>query len=189
MNDFDWKMPALVGGLITGVLSMVPIVSLANCCFCAWALVGGAVASKMLVDRTPRPVKSSEGAKIGLIAGLVAAGVSLFLGMIYTVSGLGENVESQLLSDIASRTADPEAQAMLSRIVETMANMTPAQKFLYALVAQILFSGVLGAFCILGGLLGVALFEKRKELPPPPQYPPQYSPQYPPQYPPQSGGE
>jgi hypothetical protein len=119
------------------------------------------------------------------MAGLVAAGVTLFLGMIYAVLGFGEKVESQLLSDIASRTSDPEAQEMMSRILETIANMTPAQKFLYAFVAQILFSAVLGAFCILGGLLGIALFEKRKELPPPPQYPPQYSPQYPPQ----SGGE
>jgi predicted Zn-dependent protease len=105
--------------------------------------------------------------------------------MIYAVLGLGENVESQFLSDIASRTTDPEAQELVSRVVETIANMSPAQKLLYALVAQILFSAVLGAFCILGGLLGIALFEKRRELPPPPQYPPQYSPQYPPQ----SGGE
>jgi hypothetical protein len=189
MNDLDWKLPALIGGLITGVFSMVPIVSLANCCFCSWALVGGAVAAKMLVDRTPRPVKSSEGAKIGLIAGLIAAAVSLFLGVAYALLGFGENFESQFLADIGSISDDPEAQQLMSRIVEMITNMTPAQKFLYSLVAQILFSGVLAAFCVLGGLLGIALFEKRRELPPPTPYPPQYSPPYPPQYPPQSGGE
>jgi hypothetical protein len=189
MNDLDWKVPALIGGLITGVLSMVPIISLANCCFCSWALVGGAVAAKMLVDRTPRPVKSSEGAKIGLIAGLRAAGVSLFLGIGYALLGFGENFESQFLAEIASRSDDPEAQQLMSRIAEMMANMSPAQRFLYSLVAQILFSGVLGVFCVLGGLLGIVLFEKRKDLPPPAPYPPQYSPPYPPQYPPQSGGE
>jgi hypothetical protein len=32
-------------------------------------------------------------------------------------------------------------------------------------------------------LVGVALFEKRKNQPPPPQYPPSYPPQYPPNYP------
>jgi hypothetical protein len=185
MNDLDWKVPALIGGLITGLLSNAPIIGLANCCFCAWALVGGAVAAKMLVNRTPRPVKSSEGAKIGLIAGVIAAGINLFLAVVFAALSFGDDSASQLLSDMASRSNDPEFQETMSRVTEIYSNLTPAQKIIYLLVLQTFASGLLGAFCVLGGLLGIALFETRKELPPPPQYPPQYSPQYPPQ----SGGE
>jgi hypothetical protein len=180
MNGLDWKVPALVGGLITGVLSNVPIIGIANCCFCAWALVGGAVAAKMLVNRSPRPVKSGEGAKIGLIAGLIAAGINLFLGVIFAALSSGDDSVGRLLSEMAGRSNDPGVQEMMSRIAEMYSNMTPAQRFLYSLVLQTLASGVLGAFCVLGGLLGIALFEKRKELPPPSPYPPQYSPPYPP---------
>jgi hypothetical protein len=184
MNDLDWKVPALIGGLITGLLSHAPILSLANCCFCAWALVGGAVAAKMLVNRTPRPVKSGEGAKIGLITGLIAAGIYLFLAVVIGVLSSGDDSASQFLSDMASRSNDPEFQETVARVTEMYSNLSPAQRFIYLLVLQTFTSGLLGAFCVLGGLLGIALFETRKELPPP-QYPPQYSSQYPPQ----SGGE
>src|SRR5688572_10869436 len=33
--------PALIGGLVTGILSVIPFVSAANLCCCLWAIVGG----------------------------------------------------------------------------------------------------------------------------------------------------
>jgi hypothetical protein len=190
MNDLDWKRPALFGGLTAGILSMVPVVNYANCCFCAWALVGGAIAAKMLINRTPRPVKSGEGAKIGLMAGLVAAGTTLFLGMMITMIEFSQDSQTQMMAEIANRSDDPRVQEMMSRIVEFFTNMTTVQKFFFFLVLHTISSGLLGAFCVLGGLLGVALFENRKELPPsPPHYPPPITPTYPSQYPPQAGGE
>jgi hypothetical protein len=190
MNDLDWKRPALFGGLIAGILSMVPVVNYANCCFCAWALVGGAIAAKMLINRTPRPVRSGEGAKIGLMAGLVAAGITLFLGMIISMIAFSPDSQTQMMAEMATRSDDPRVQEMMSRIVEFFTNMTTGQKFFFFLALNIISSGLLGAFCVLGGLLGVALFENRKDLPPPPpQYHPPVNPTYPSQYPPQSGGE
>jgi hypothetical protein len=188
MNDLDWKMPALIGGLITGVLSVVPVVQWLNCCFCGWALVGGAVAAKMLIGRSPRPLRNADGAKIGLLAGAIAAGVYLLLALPLSLSGFLENLQTELLNRMIEATNDPSIQEMLRRMIEESANRSLAEKFISSLILLIPLSVILGGFSVLGGLLGVALFEKRQSLPPAPPYPPQY-PNYPPQYPPQSGGE
>ncbi|MGH9841547.1 MAG: hypothetical protein ACREEM_22580 [Blastocatellia bacterium] len=188
MNDLDWKQPALIGGLIAGILSVIPVVSLANCCFCAWALVGGAVASKMVIDRTPRPVRSGEGAQVGLMAGLVAAGIYVVLGVPLALLGIGEGMMRQVMEGMSSQSADPQFQEMMQKILEASANQSSGQKLAAAIPFLLIAGIVLGGFTVLGGLLGVALFEKRKGQPPPPQYPGNYPPGYPPNDPPQSGG-
>jgi hypothetical protein len=187
MNDLDWKMPALIGGLLTGVLSVVPIVGLLNCCFCGWALVGGAVATKLLVDRTPRPLRGGDGAKIGLMSGLIAAGVYLFINIPLILSGIAEKFQYQMFGKIADSLSDPNLQEMIRKVIEESAKRTAAERLFSSLLVLIPFSVLLGGFSVLGGLLGIALFEKRKNLPPPPPYPIQ--PEAPPpwQYPPQSG--
>ncbi|MBK8316401.1 MAG: hypothetical protein IPL01_21250 [Acidobacteria bacterium] len=64
MNDLDWKQPALFGGLIVGFFSVIPIISIANCCFCAWALIGVQWLQKCLLtslqglSKLPRALKS-----------------------------------------------------------------------------------------------------------------------------------
>jgi hypothetical protein len=185
MNDLDWKMPALIGGLITGVFSVVPIVNLANCCFCGWALFGGAIAAKMLINRTPHQVvKSGDGAKVGVMAGLVSIAVYLLISTPLILSGAFEGFQTELMSRIGEYSNDPNIQDAMQRAIEENQNRTAIQKYIGSLVFLIPFTLFLGAFCVLGGLLGVALFEKRKDLPSPPQYP-----TYPSQYPPQSGGE
>ena len=180
MNDLDWKQPALIGGLIAGILSVIPVVQIANCCFCAWALVGGAVASKMVIGRTPRPVRSGEGAQVGLMAGLIAAGIYVVLGMPLALLGIGEGVMRKMMEGLSNQSADSQFQEMMRTVLEATANQTPGQRLAAAIPGLIIGGIILGGFTVLGGLLGVALFEKRKDQPPPPQYPPNY--------PPQSGG-
>ena len=202
MNELDWKQPALMGGLLAGFLSVIPGISLGNACCCAWLLVGGAVAAKMVINRTPRPVKSGEGAQIGAIAGLIAAGVYLVISIPLTLFGIGERVYQALLERLAESNGSPDMQEWVRKVKELSESQTPAQRLISALpiliAAGVLFTG----FSTLGGLLGVALFEKRRDQPPPPPYSPGYPPQYPqnypqqpppgagypPQNPPQSGG-
>jgi len=180
MNELDWKQPALMGGLLAGFLSVIPGISLGNACCCAWLLVGGAVAAKMVINRTPRPVKSGEGAQIGAIAGLIAAGVYLVISIPLTLFGIGERVYQALLERLAESNGSPDMQEWVRKVKELSESQTPAQRLISALpiliAAGVLFTG----FSTLGGLLGVALFEKRRDQPPPP---PPYSPGYPPQYP------
>ena len=65
MNQQDQSKPYLVGGLIMGVLSVIPLVNAGNTCCCLWAWVGGAVAAKLLVDGSAQPVTINDGAKVG----------------------------------------------------------------------------------------------------------------------------
>ena len=177
MNDLDWKQPALLGGLIVGFFSVIPIISIANCCFCAWALIGGAVASKMLVDKSPRAVKTSEGAQIGLFAGLIGAGIYVLVSLPMAFSGMAQGITFKVLEAIAARSSDPSLQETIQKMVEASVNQTAAQRVIASLPFLLMFSVLLGGFTVLGGLLGIALFEKRKGMAPPsPQYPPNYPP-------------
>ena len=40
--------PALIGGVVLGILSVIPFVSAANLCCCLWAILGGMLATLSL---------------------------------------------------------------------------------------------------------------------------------------------
>jgi len=187
MNELDWKQPALIGGVIGGLLSVIPGINLLNCCFCAWLLVGGAVAAKMLIDRTQRPIKSGEGAQIGAMAGVIAAGIYFIINLALIIFSIGLAFQQKLFNRIADMSDDPQFREMIQRIIEANVNQTPGQRLIASLPVLIAIAVVYVGFSTLGGLLGVALFEKRRGQPP--QYPPGYPPNYPPNYPPQPGGQ
>jgi len=153
-------VPGLVGGFVAGLLSLFagflsPELFIIVSFFCVlWAVVGGAVASNMYIKRSPEPVRTGEGAVLGLIAGAIGA-------LIY----------------LAVDT--PIAYAIHSDYIQTVANQQPEKISAGAFFA---LSGLTGGFTILGfsvlgGLIGVPMFEKRKGYPmsmPPP--PPGYGP-------------
>jgi len=178
MSELDWKRPALVGGLVTGVLSATPFVSVINCCFCGWALIGGAIAAKMLINRTPRAIKIGEGASIGAMAGLIGAGIFAVIYALLTISGVTLRLQIALFEKFIGFIQDVSIQEKLREALQQEMNVTLAERLITTIPIIILFGAVLLGFTVLGGVLGVALFEKRKEeLPPiPPQYPPQYPP-------------
>jgi hypothetical protein len=151
--------PALIGGAVTGILSlfagfMPPNAFVIFSFFCiVWALIGGAVASMLYIKRAPNPVRTGEGAVIGLIAG--AIGALIYLALDTTV-----------------------AYAIHGDYIQMVANQQPEKISAGAFFA---LSGLAGAFTItgfsvLGGLIGVSMFEKRRgihaSMPPPP--PPGY---------------
>ena len=61
--------PALLGGLVIGVLSALPVINIANCC-CAWILLGGALASFLMQQNHPERIGVGDGALVGLTAGV-----------------------------------------------------------------------------------------------------------------------
>lgn len=152
-------VPALIGGAITGILSLFAgflstdaFVILSFFCI-VWALIGGAVAASLYVKRSPTPVRSGEGAVVGLLAGAIAALIYLALDT-------------------------PVAYAIHADYIEHLASQ---QKDKITAGAFFMLTGIAGAvtiagFSVLGGLIGVAMSEKRKGMmhtsmpPPPPGY-------------------
>src|ERR1044072_249723 len=73
--------PALIGGVLIGVLSVIPFVSAANLCCCLWAILGGMLATYLYVKNSPTRASAGDGAVLGVIAGGVGAVLSFVLGV------------------------------------------------------------------------------------------------------------
>lgn len=139
--------PALFGGLVTGILSVVPIIS--SCC-CIWAIAGGALASFLYIKSSPAPVSIAEGATIGALSGAIGSVIYFIIGLpLALYFGVAQMEDAFRRSGMEV----PLAGAAL------------------ALLSVFLVIVLLMIFSILGGILGVPIFEKRKNIaaPPPPQ--------------------
>lgn len=138
--------PALIGGLVAGVLSVIPFV---NFCACLWSIGGGFLAGYLFIKDSAEPVSLGNGAVTGLLAGAVAGLLRLVIGI-------------------------PLALAMtsMSSVTEDQLRRLGVQLSISALI---IVAGIFGALITagvstLGGLIAVPIFEKRKngEAPPPP---------------------
>lgn len=138
--------PALLGGLIVGLLSAIPFV---NYCCCIWAIGGGALAGFLYIKSSPTPVPTGDGAIVGALAGVVGAVLYLIIGLpIALLFG----------------AAEMEAQFRRSGI-----------QMPFSGTLLLVFGALIAALCLLvlatlGGVLSIPIFEKRKAdvLPPPP---------------------
>ena len=52
--------PALLGGLVLGVLSGLPLVNMGNACCCLWVIAGGVIAAYLLQQRQSVPITSGD---------------------------------------------------------------------------------------------------------------------------------
>ncbi len=161
--------PALVGGLAAGLLSVIPYVSL-GCCL--WGLIGGAVAAYMLVKRSPVfRVTNGDGAIAGMYAGAIGSLIMMAVTIPYMLSRWDIMVSQ--IKEQAGKQSDPSAQESINNFVAFLQNNSVAGAFLFWLI----FAVVVISMATLGGIIGVAMFEKRKGEPYPPQGP---TPGYPP---------
>jgi hypothetical protein len=139
--------PALLGGLIVGVLSAIPII---NYCCCIWTLGGGVLAAFLYVKSSPTPVKMGDGAVVGGLAGVVG-------GVIYFIISLPINIFFGMA-------------AMQEQLYRSGVRL-PFSGIVLVLLTSIVGAVILALLTALGGIIGVAIFEKRKDgtMPPPPQ--------------------
>lgn len=182
VSGLDYKKPALIGGALVGVLSCLPMVERLNnlliSCLCWLAWSGGVLAAKMLIDRSPTPLTSREGARVGLFAGLLGGGFHFVVKFAWSIS----QMDNILTTASSFPFVNDDARAMYERIQQN-GLLKALMAFLFSFLGSLLLLG----FTVLGGMVGVALFEKRKGQAPPPPYPPNYPSNYPPNYPPQGG--
>ena len=152
--------PALIGGVLIGVLSVIPFVSAANLCCCLWAILGGMLATYLYVKNSSTPASAGDGAVLGVIAGAIGAVISFVLGVPIALV-MGPTMRNMIVS--LMQNVDPRQAEMMRQQFEAQGNA----------VAPLIIQSMIGAallfvFAIVGGLLGVVIFEKRKGAPPPP---------------------
>ena len=150
-----YVQPALLGGLVMGVLSALPIINIANCC-CLWVISGGVVASYLMQSSYPRPIAAGDGAVAGLLAGVFGAVAWLFFTI--PIDLLMGPVQRELFRRLLENAQDvPDSMRTL---VDSMASGTvTGLRYLIGFVVW-LFVGAI--FSTLGGLLGVVLFKKKE---------------------------
>jgi len=153
--------PALVGGVVLGLLSVIPFVNVVNVCCCLWAILGGMLATFLYVKGSPTPATPGDGAILGALAGVVGALISLILGIPISLA-MGPTMRN-LVIDLLARVDPRQAELMREQIEAAGSSIGPV------IINALILAVLLFVFSIIGGLLGVPIFEKRKAaLPPPP---------------------
>lgn len=158
--------PAVIGGVVLGLLSAIPFVNWVNTCCCAWAILGGLLASYLYVKNSPTPAKAGDGALVGAMAGGVGAAIYVVIGI--PVGIVSEPTMREMLINLMSRI-DPQQAELFQGMMDAQRGST----------ARAIITGLIGAvllvvFAVIGGLIGIPLFEKRKgggAVPPPPPAP------------------
>ncbi len=154
MNTEGMLKPALIGGVLLGILSSLPVLNLFNCFCCAWIVGGGLLAAYLYVKDSPSPLSLGSGVAIGLFAGIIGAIVSvLFLIPLHFLIGSGMGFTEQ------AREAIEQIPSIPNETREAMRSLLD-RGFIYFLLIFELVRFCL--FAMLGGAIGVAIFEKRK---------------------------
>jgi hypothetical protein len=162
---------AIIGGVAIGLLSGIPYVNLGNVFCCLWIIMGGAFASYLYIKKSPAPVNIGEGALIGALAGAIGTVVGLLVGVPLTI--LAGYPELNLLVSIMERV-DPQRAEMYRQRVEQILSRPFFEQFFHSVfsVGTLLSLLITVVFALIGGLIAIPLFEKRKADagPPPPPY-------------------
>jgi hypothetical protein len=157
--------PALLGGVVIGVLSALPLVSVGNCCCCAWILFGGGLAAYLMQQGHPEPIAIGDGVMVGLLAGLVGAVVTGIVSI--PIGFLMGPFQADMFRGMASNAdLPPELRRMLEPFGEGQTVASIILGFIVMLVICPLFG-------MLGGLFGALLFRKNPTAVIPPPIPPQ----------------
>jgi|WetSurMetagenome_2_1015567.scaffolds.fasta_scaffold33349_3 hypothetical protein len=158
--------PALLGGLVLGVLSGLPIVNMGNACCCLWVVTGGVTAAYLLQHAQAAPITSGDGAAVGFLAGVFGAIVWQLLAIPVTIM-MGP-FQARLFERFLSNGDVPENMRSVFESLRQNAGFSIARFVLgsvFTLFISVIFSTV-------GGVIGAAMF--RKKLPPlPPGLPPE----------------
>lgn len=167
--------PAIIGGIVMGLLSGLPYVNLGNMACCLWVVLGGALATYLYIRQSPTQVDMGKGALLGLLAGIFGTVVQLIVGIPVAIM-TGYPVQ-RLLINMMERVKPEQAEDYRQRLEEIMARPFFEQFFASVFsLGTLLVLIITAAFALVGGLVAVPLFEKRKADagPPPPPPPPYY---------------
>lgn len=153
---------AVIGGVVLGLLSAIPFVNWLNFCCCLWAIIGGALASYLYVKNSAVPASAGDGAILGAMAGAIGAVIFLIVGIPLSIVA-GEAVRAMFITVMQS--VDPNQVEMFERQFAAQAGAISA-----TIIQSLIGAVFLVVFSVLGGLIGIPIFEKRKggAVPPPP---------------------
>ncbi len=155
----EYLVPALIAGSFAGVLSGIPFI---NCLCCLWIIGGAMLATHLLAKNTAGVLTAGDGAIVGALTGIMAATVDSLMSI--PLRHLNEAFVRRFMESLARVAGQLPAgwQDWLQRGTST--GFSLAGFFLGLFISAAIFA-VLG---VLGGVIGVSLFGRKKMPPPPP---------------------
>ncbi len=162
-------MPALIGGVVAGVLSGIPIL---NCLCCLWIIGGAMLSAHLLARESPVSLKAGDGAVVGVLAGIFAAVTDTLVSI--PLRPVNEAVARRFLERLTEFAGEGMPSGWESWFDQDVTG-TGLPMFLISLFIMAAIFAALGA---LGGVLGASLFGKKPAPPaasapyPPPPPPP-----------------
>jgi hypothetical protein len=155
-RELEFLKPALTGGLLLGVMSALPFISGLNIICCLWVQLGGGLATFLLNKQRPGGLKYGDGAFAGVISGLIGA----FITTIVSIPVQMIMFTPQMFAQMQQRMEQtPMSPAVRDAILQFMTPGFNLYRTLFGLVAYML---VFGLFAMVGGILGVAIVNRKK---------------------------
>jgi hypothetical protein len=157
MNMDKMLKPAAIGGGLLGILASLPII---ECGCCLWVIGGGFLAAYLYIKESPIMVSLGQGAILGFMAGIIGSiiiAIFMYFKLFMMHDGIQAYVEQVRLTMETFPIFSGEDQAEFQELFSREGFGT--SMFIGALFIQLLVYSVIAA---IGGLLGVAILEKRK---------------------------
>jgi hypothetical protein len=165
--------PALIGGVLLGILSSLPWINYFNCICCAWVILGSIAAARLYVKDSSVPVTLGRGVALGLLTGLIGTIVSaLFSIPLFLLASRGGAGVMEQMKEALDQV--PNIPPQTREAIESLASQGGINAIFYV-VGFVFMLMVNCIVAMIGGAIGVAIFEKRKSGAGPsdtPQYPP-----------------
>lgn len=161
-------MPALFGGIITGVLAGIPYLNFVNCLCCAGVIFGGFMSvffyNKDLTPQMP-PLASSDGLKLGALSGVFGAIIGTIIGAL--VMAVVGNIAGQVMYDMIYNFYD-SAGILDQMPPDALDQMEQGMKEGGLSVFNVIISLIIyPIFGLLGGLIGYSVYKPKGGTPPP----------------------
>jgi uncharacterized protein DUF5518 len=155
-----YRQPALIGGLVMGVLSALPLIQAGNACCCLWVVSGGLVAAYLLQQNQSLPITPGDGALVGLLAGIAGAFIAFVLSI--PIGLLMEPVQRAMVQRMLEMggTMPPAFRQFLETYGEQRSGLGMLGRMIASIIGLFFMLIVGSVFSTLGGLLGAAIFKK-----------------------------
>ncbi len=160
MEKPDLLKPALISGVIFGLASAIPVINFFNCMCCALIFACGIFSSFLVMRQHYGTISYGTGALAGLLAGIFGAFTATIVDTLIQIT-MGRRMKElflTVLEDIQSKMP-PEMVTQFEFFEKQMQkDFTLFDMIIGFFIWLIIFM----AFSTLGGILGVALFGKKK---------------------------
>jgi hypothetical protein len=155
-GELEFLKPAVTGGLFLGVLSALPLINVLNIVCCLWAQAGGGLGTWLLNKQRPGSLKYGDGAFVGVMSGLVGAFVATTVTIPIELVMLTPEAAAQIQSGMSKYPMSPAVREMFNQFI------TPGFNPYRTLFWLIYFMVLLGLFSMIGGILTVAIMNRKK---------------------------